>query len=137
EKHEEAPNMESDIHYLKKKVENGADYVVTQMFFDNNKYFDFVKRCREAGINVPIIPGLKPISRKAHLSILPKTFRADIPEELASRIRESKNDDDVKEAGIEWAIKQSKELLENGAPGLHFYTMSVSESVRKIAEKVF
>lgn len=137
EKHEEAPNMESDIYYLKKKVENGADYVVTQMFFDNSKYFDFVKRCREAGINVPIIPGLKPVSRKAHLSILPKTFRADIPEELASRIRESKTDDEVKEAGIEWAIKQSKELLENGAPGLHFYTMSVSESVRKIAEKVF
>lgn len=137
EKHEEAPNMESDIHYLKKKVENGADYLVTQMFFDNEKYFSFVKRCREAGINVPIFPGLKPVARKAHLSMLPKTFRADIPEELAERMRESKNDDEVKEAGIEWTIRQSKELLENGAPGLHFYTMSVSDSVQKIAEKVF
>lgn len=137
EKHEEAPNMESDMFYLKKKVENGADYLVTQMFFDNEKYFSFVDRCRAEGINVPILPGLKPISKKSHLTMLPKTFRSDIPEELASRIRESKTDEEVKEVGIEWAIRQSRELLEHGAPGLHFYTMSVSDSVLRIAEKIF
>lgn len=137
EKHEEAPNMVSDLHYLKKKVENGADYFVTQMFFDNEKYFSFVRRCREEGINVPILPGLKPVARKAHLSMLPKTFRSDIPEELAERIRDCKTDAEVKEVGIDWTIRQAKELLENGAPGIHFYTMSVSESVQKIAEKVF
>lgn len=137
EKHEEAPNMESDIRYLKMKVDNGADYLVTQMFFDNEKYFSFVKRCREAGIDVPIIPGLKPVARKAHLSMLPKTFRADIPEELAEAIRGCKTDEEVKQVGIDWTIRQSKELLENGAPGLHFYTMSVSDSVQKIAEKIF
>lgn len=137
EKHEEAPNMESDMFYLKKKVENGADYLVTQMFFDNEKYFRFVDRCRAEGINVPILPGLKPISKKTHLAMLPKTFRSDIPEELASRIRESKTDEEVKEVGIEWAIRQGRELLEHGVPGLHFYTMSVSDSVLKIAEKIF
>lgn len=137
EKHEEAPNMDSDIRYLKMKVDAGADYLVTQMFFDNEKYFSFVERCRQAGIDVPIFPGLKPISKKSQLSVLPKVFRADIPEELASRIRESKTDAEVKEAGIEWGIRQSKELLENGAPGVHYYTMSASDSVMKIAEKVF
>lgn len=137
EKHEEAPNMDSDIRYLKMKVDAGADYLVTQMFFDNEKYFSFVERCRQAGIDVPIFPGLKPISKKSQLSVLPKVFRADIPEELASRIRESRTDAEVKEAGIEWGIRQSKELLENGAPGVHYYTMSASDSVMKIAEKVF
>ncbi len=137
EKHEEAPNMESDIYYLKKKVENGADYLITQMFFDNSKFFDFVRKCREAGIEVPILPGLKPITKKAHLTMLPKTFRTDIPEELASRIRESKTDAEVKEIGIEWAVRQSRELLENGSPGIHFYTMSASDSVEKIARQLF
>ena len=137
EKHEEAPNMESDIHYLKKKVENGADYLITQMFFDNEKYFSFVERCRKEGITVPILPGIKPIARKAQLTILPKVFRTDIPEELASRVRDGKSDSDVKEAGIEWCIRQCRELLEKGAPGIHFYTMSVSDMVSKIAEKVF
>ena len=137
EKHEEAPNMESDIFYLKKKVENGADYLVTQMFFDNSKFFAFVDRCREVGISVPIIPGLKPVTKKAHLSMLPKTFRSDIPEELASAIREAKSDDDVKTVGIDWAVRQGRELLEYGCPGLHFYTMSASDSVAKIANKLF
>lgn len=137
EKHEEAPNMESDIYYLKKKVDNGADYLVTQMFFDNQKFFEFEKHCRQAGIMVPILPGLKPITKKAHLSILPKTFRSDIPEELASRIRECKDDTEAKEVGVEWAIRQSRELLEHGSPGIHFYTMSASENVRRIAEKIF
>ncbi|MDE6399575.1 MAG: methylenetetrahydrofolate reductase [NAD(P)H] [Muribaculaceae bacterium] len=137
EKHEEAPNMESDLYYLKKKVENGADYLITQMFFDNEKYFSFVERCRAEGITVPIIPGIKPISKKTQLTVLPKIFRTDIPEELASRIRESKSDSEVKEAGIEWGIRQCMELMEKGAPGIHFYTMSVSDSVSKIAEKLF
>lgn len=137
EKHEEAPNMESDIRYLKQKVDNGADYLITQMFFDNEKYFAFVDRCRREGITVPILPGLKPFSKKTQLSLLPKTFRIDIPEELASRVREAKSDDEVKAAGIEWGIRQARELLEKGAPGIHFYTMSASDSVKKIAEKVF
>lgn len=137
EKHEEAPNMQSDIFYLKQKVKQGADYLITQMFFDNNKFFEFEKKCHEAGIEVPILPGLKPITKKAHLSMLPKTFRSDIPEELASRIRESKNDNEVKEIGIEWAIRQGRELLEHGCPGLHFYTMSASDSVEKIAKDLF
>ncbi len=137
EKHEEAPNFESDLYYLKKKVENGADYLVTQMFFDNKKYFSFVKRCREAGINVPILPGIKPIAKKTHLNMLPKVFRVDIPEELASEIRECKTDAEVKEVGVEWGIRQTRELLENGAPGIHFYTMGVPGSVARIADKIF
>ncbi|MDE5674191.1 MAG: methylenetetrahydrofolate reductase, partial [Muribaculaceae bacterium] len=137
ENHEEAPNMDSDMYYLKKKVETGADYLVTQMFFDNEKYFRFVERCRAEGIDVPILPGLKPISKKSQLTVLPKVFRTDIPEELASRVRGCKTDEEVKLAGIEWAVKQSRQLLEHGAPGIHYYTMSVSDSVLKIAEKVF
>lgn len=137
EKHEESPNPDIDLQYLKLKVDNGADYIVTQMFFDNEKYFSFVERCRAAGINVPIIPGLKPISKMSHLTMLPKVFRIDIPEELASRIRECKTDTEVKQVGIEWGIRQSRELLEKGAPGLHYYTMSVSDSVSKIVENVY
>jgi len=137
EKHEEAPNMDSDIHFLKEKVKNGADYLITQMFFDNEKYFSFVKRCRAEGIAVPILPGIKPISKKTQLTVLPKVFRTDIPEELASRIRESKTDAEVKQIGIEWGIRQTRELLDKGAPGIHFYTMSVADSVQKIASRVF
>ena len=137
EKHEESPNMSSDIHYLKKKVEGGADYLITQMFFDNEKYFDFVERCKKEGINVPILAGIKPISKLHHLSLLPKTFKIDIPEELASKIRVCKNDEEVKEVGIQWGIKQCKELMESGVPGIHFYTMSAADSVERIAEKVF
>lgn len=137
EKHEESPNMESDLYYLKKKVENGADYLITQMFFDNNKFYEFIKKCREEGINVPILPGIKPISKKSHLTILPKTFKIDIPEELASEIRKCRTDDEVKEVGIKWAIEQSRDLLSHGCPGIHYYTMSASDNVVRIAEKVF
>ena len=137
EKHEEAPNKESDLYYLKRKVENGAAYLISQMFFDNKKFIDFVARCRKADIQVPILPGLKPISRKSHLTLLPKTFKIDIPEELAAEVRECKNDEEVKEVGIKWGIKQCKELLEHGVPGIHFYTMSAADSVEKIADKVF
>ena len=137
EKHEEAPNIENDLYYLKKKVENGADYLITQMFFDNNKFFDFERRCREEGINVPILPGIKPLSKISHLSMLPKTFKIDIPEELAAEVRKCKNDEAAKEVGIRWGVRQCRELLEHGCPGIHFYTMSASESVGKIAEAVF
>ena len=137
EKHEEAPNMDSDLFFAKEKVKNGADYLITQMFFDNERFFDFVKRCREEGITVPILPGIKPITKKHHLNLLPKTFKIDIPEALASAVRDCKNDDEVKKIGIEWGIKQGKELLERGVNGIHFYTMSAAESVEKIAEKIF
>ena len=137
EKHEEAPNLDSDLHYLKEKVDRGADYLISQMFFDNKKYFDFIKKCKDIGIDVPILPGLKPITKKHHLSLLPKTFKIDIPEDLASEVRACKNDEEVKQVGINWGIKQSIELLEYGVPGIHFYTMSAADSVTKIAEKVF
>ena len=136
EKHEEAPNMESDIHYMKMKVENGADYFITQMFYDNEKYFRFVDKCRAEGINVPIIPGIKPIYRKQQLTVLPKIFRTDIPEELASQIRDAENDQDVKEIGIQWCISQCEQLIEKGVPGIHFYTMGISDGIARIADKL-
>lgn len=137
EKHEEAPNMDSDFYYLKEKVKNGADYLISQMFYDNKKYLDFVKKCRENGVEVPILPGIKPITKLHHLSLLPKIFKIDIPEELAAEVRACKNDVEVKEVGIQWGIKQCRELLDNGVPGIHFYTMSAADSVAKIADKLF
>lgn len=137
EKHEEAPNMDSDIYWAKKKVENGASYLVTQMFFDNQKYFRFVEKCREAGINVPIIPGIKPIVFKNQLTVLPRVFRSDIPEDFASALRDCRNDEEVKQVGVEWCIEQCKELISNGVDGLHFYTLMASDSVRKVAEKIY
>lgn len=137
EKHEEAPNMESDIRYLKMKVDNGADYLITQMFYDNQKYFDFVERCIKEGINVPIVPGIKPIYKRQQLTVLPKIFRTDIPEDLASQIRECESDAEAKEVGIEWCIKQCEDLLNKGVPGIHFYTMGISDGVARIAEKIF
>lgn len=137
EKHEEAPNMDSDIHYMKMKADNGADYFITQMFFDNNKYFEFVKRCRAEGISVPIIPGIKPIYKKQQLSVLPKIFRSDIPESLASQIRDADDDREVKRIGIEWCKRQCEQLIEYGVPGIHFYTAGNSDSVAKVAEEIF
>ena len=137
EKHEEAPNMESDIRYLKMKVDNGADYLITQMFYDNQKYYDFVERCRAEGITVPIIPGIKPIYKKQQLTVLPKIFRTDIPEELASGIRECKSDSEAKEIGLDWCAKQCEDLLNHGVPGIHFYTMGISEGVARVADKIF
>jgi methylenetetrahydrofolate reductase (NADPH) len=137
EKHEESPNLDSDLHFLKKKIEAGAHYVVTQMFYDNQKYFDFVKRCREAGINVPIIPGLKPVSTKDQLMSIPKTFNVDIPSDLVKEMLKCKNNSEVRQLGVEWAIEQSKELMEFGVPVLHFYTMGKSDNVQKIAKAVF
>lgn len=137
EKHEEAPNMASDIHYLKEKVRNGADYLVTQMFFDNEKYFSFVRRCREEGINVPIIPGIKPVVFKNQLTVLPRIFRSDIPEAFASELRKCKNDEEAKAVGIEWCIQQCKELIATGVPSLHFYSYLASDSVYKVAKAVY
>lgn len=137
EKHEEAPNMESDIRYLKQKVDSGAEYIITQLFYDNRKFFDFVDRCRAAGINVPIIPGLKPLTKKRQLTILPKIFKCDIPEELAKAIEACKDDEAVKRVGIEWLTMQSKELIAQGVPDLHFYTLSAADSVREIAKAVY
>lgn len=137
EKHFEAPNHSNDLRYLKKKVELGAEYIVTQMFFDNQKYFDFVKRCREEGITVPIIPGLKPISTKKQLTVLPRIFHLDFPEELVHAVEACKSDKEVREVGIEFGIQQCKELLDFGVPVLHFYTMGKSDSVQRIARSVF
>ncbi len=137
EKHFEAPNLNTDFKYLKQKVDMGAGFIVTQMFFDNSKYIEFVRLCRENGINVPIIPGLKPITSSKQLISLPKNFHLDIPEELSNGINQCKSEKEVKELGIEWMINQCKELMKIGVPVLHFYTMSNPGPTKKIAEAVF
>lgn len=137
EKHIEAPNLATDLHYLKAKVDAGADYIVTQMFFDNRRYFDFVAACRKQGINVPIIPGLKPISVKSQLSTLPRTFAIDIPDDLVKEVEKCSDTSQVRQVGVEWAIEQSKELIRFGVPVLHFYTMGKSDNISKIARAVF
>jgi methylenetetrahydrofolate reductase (NADPH) len=137
EKHEEAPNMDSDIYYLKEKVKNGASYLVTQMFFDNEKFYAFEDRCRKEGINVPIIPGIKPIVFRNQLTVLPRVFRSDIPEPFAAELRKCKTDDEAKEVGVEWCIQQCKDLIAHGVPSLHFYTMMASESVRRVAKEIY
>lgn len=137
EKHFEAPNMKTDFKYLKQKVEMGAEFIVTQMFFDNSKYCQFVEQCRKNGINVPIIPGLKPITSSKQLISLPKIFHIDLPDDLTEAVQECKNEKDVKEVGIEWMIQQCKELVKVGAPVLHFYTMSNPEPTKRIAQAVF
>lgn len=137
EKHIDAVSFDQDLKYLKQKVDAGADYIVTQMFFDNAKYFDFVQKCREIGINVPIIPGLKPLATERQLDILPEIFHLEIPSDFVAEARKCTNNAAVKQLGIEWAVQQGKELIQAGVPALHFYTMSKSDSVRAIAEKLF
>lgn len=137
EKHIEAPNMQSDLKYLKEKINAGAEYIVTQMFFENSKYFSFVDLCRKEGINVPIIPGLKPISARNQIQTLPQTFNIDIPNDLAIEVDKCKNNSEARELGVEWAIRQSKELIKFGVPALHFFTMGRSDNVQKIAKAVF
>lgn len=122
---------------LKEKVEEGADYIVTQMFFDNSKFFKFVEDAREAGISVPIIPGIKPIAVKRHLQILPQVFKIDLPEELILEVEKCKSNAEVRQVGVEWCIQQSKELMEFGAPVLHYYSMGKSSNIQKIAKQVF
>ncbi len=137
EKHFEAPNMACDLKYLKHKVDLGAEYVVTQMFFDNQKFFDFVAKCREMGINVPIIPGLKPLTTKKQLTVLPSIFHIDLPDALVEAVEKCKSNEEVKQVGIEWGVQQSKELIKFGVPCLHYYSMSKSDAVQQIAKEVF
>ena len=137
EKHYEAANLDTDIQHLKEKVEAGADYIVTQMFFDNSQYFHFVEQLRQAGITVPVIPGLKPISSQRQIALLPRSFHIDIPQALVSELNKTKNPLDAYQVGIEWAIEQSRELLANGAPAIHYYTMAKTDNVRQIVKAVF
>jgi methylenetetrahydrofolate reductase (NADPH) len=137
EKHFESPNMTNDLKWLKQKVDAGADYIVTQMFFNNEKYFQFVETCRNMGITIPIIPGLKPLTTKKQLTILPKVFHIDMPDDLVDAVEACKDDKAVKQVGIEWAIQQSKELMKAKVPVLHFYTMGHGEITRTIASEVF
>ena len=137
EKHLEAPSLQTDLKWLKRKVELGAHYIVTQMFFDNQKFFDFVKAARAAGITVPIIPGIKPIAVKRHLQLLPQVFRIDLPQDLIDAVEKCKNNKEVRQLGIEWAIAQSKELKKAGVPVLHYYSMGKSDNIREIASAVF
>lgn len=136
EKHFEAPNLETDLVRLKEKVDAGADYIMTQMFFDNNKYYEFVKECRAIGINVPIIPGLKPITNKKQLSILPKIFHVDIPTELSNEIHKAKTDQDVEKIGTEWLTQQSKDLKAFGVPVLHYYTLGKPHVIYNVVKEI-
>lgn len=137
EKHMEAPSLDSDIHFLKQKIANGADYIITQMFFDNKKFFDFVSKCRKAGINVPIIPGLKPIATKKQLNLIPHRFSLELPDDLIMAVVKAKDNEAVKQIGIEWCISQSKELVKAGIPVLHYYSMGKAENIKAIAKEVF
>ncbi|HAV02810.1 MAG TPA: methylenetetrahydrofolate reductase [NAD(P)H] [Chryseobacterium sp.] len=137
EKHIEAPSLQFDLERLKQKVEAGADYVVSQMFFDNQKYFEFVAAAREAGITVPILPGIKPVAVKTHLQMLPKVFKIDLPEPLINAMQEAKDNTAVRQVGIEWAIAQCRELMQAGVPVLHFYSMGKSDNIREIARALF
>lgn len=137
EKHAEAPNLDYDIYWLKKKEEQGAEYAVTQMFFDNAKYFAFVSQARAAGVKMPIIPGVKPLSKKSQLSNLPKTFNIDFPAELMWEVMKSESDDEVREIGIEWCTAQCKELKSHGVPGIHFYTMGQANNIARVAKAVY
>ncbi len=137
EKHMEAPSLTTDLKRLKEKVDAGADYVVTQMFFDNQKYFDFVKKAQEIGITVPIIPGIKPIAVKRHLQLLPQVFKIDLPQELIEAVEGCKDNKAVRQVGIEFAIAQSKELKAAGVPFLHYYSMGKSDNIKAIASALF
>ena len=137
EKHVEAPSLQSDLKRLKEKVDAGADYVVTQMFFDNKKYFDFVDKARQAGIDVPIFPGIKPVAVKRHLQLLPQVFKIDLPEDLIQAIEKCKDNKQVREVGIAWCIEQSKELMAAGVPVLHYYSMGKSDNIKAIAKAIF
>ena len=137
EKHMEAPSFDSDIHFLKQKIHNGADYIVTQMFFDNKKFFDFVAKCRQEGVTVPIIPGLKPLATKKQLNQIPLRFSIDLPDELIMEVVKAKDNDAVRQIGIEWCTAQSKELLSAGIPVLHYYSMGKADNIKQIAQALF
>ena len=137
EKHEESPNMEQDIYWLKKKVEAGAEYAVTQLFYDNRKYFEFVKKVREAGINIPIIPGIKPLRKKSQLTVIPKTFKVDIPDELVQEALKCETDEATEALGTEWCIHQCKELIAHGVPSIHFYSVGAVDSIKQVAKAIY
>lgn len=137
EKHFEAPNLDQDLQYLKAKVDAGADYIVTQMFFNNEHFFNFVEKCRSIGINVPIVPGIKPITTLKDIELLPRVFHIEIPNELVKEIAKCKTNAEAKEAGVEWTIAQSNELKAKGAPAIHYYTIGISDNIKKIASQVF
>ena len=137
EKHMEAPSMDSDLHFLKQKIKNGANYIITQMFFDNQRFFDFVHKCRAAGIEVPIIPGLKPIATKKQLNLIPHRFSIELPDDLVREVVKATDNDAVKQIGIDWCIQQSKELVAAGIPVLHYYSMGKAENIKSIATAVF
>lgn len=137
EKHEEAPNMDSDIYWLKKKVEAGAEYAVTQLFYDNQKYFDFVEKARQEGINIPIIPGIKPFKKASQLSMIPKTFKVDLPDELVKETLKCKNEAEVQQAGVEWCINQCRELMAHGVPSIHFYSIGAVDSIKNVAQEIY
>ena len=137
EKHEEAPNIESDIRVLLEKQRCGAKLAITQLFYDNAKYFDFVERARAAGVTIPIIPGLKPLSKLSQLTMVPKTFHCDLPFALSEELRRCTSDEAVKQVGIEWGIEQCRDLIAHGVPSLHFYTLSAVDSIRKIAKAIY
>lgn len=136
EKHEEAPNLEMDMAYLKMKQDLGAEYAVTQLFYDNSKYFDFVDRARAMGITIPIIPGIKPFAKLSQLTVVPRTFHCDLPQELAEEVTRCKTDDDAKALGIEWTIHQCRELYAHGVNNIHFYTVSAVDSVAEVAKQL-
>ena len=137
EKHEEAPNIEQDIYWLKKKVEAGAEYAVTQLIYDNDKFIKFVERVRQEGINIPIIPGIKPLRKSSQLTVIPRTFKVDIPQDLAQEALKCQSEDDVKELGIEWCINQCKELIAHGVPSIHFYSVGAVESIKQVAKSIY
>ena len=137
EKHEESPNMEQDIYWLKKKVEAGAEYAVTQLFYDNRKYFEFVQKVREAGINIPIIPGIKPLRKKSQLTVIPKTFKVDIPDELVQEALKCETDEATEALGTEWCIHQCKELIAHGVPSIHFYSVGAVDSIKQVAKVIY
>lgn len=137
EKHDEAPNIDLDVMWLKNKVDSGADYIVTQMFFDNSHFISFVERCRHAGITCPIIPGIKPIVTRGQLTLLPKVFHVDIPTDLASELMKCSDDKQAKDVGVEWCIKQVRELYDAGVPSVHFYSLNATRSVQRVLEAIF
>ena len=137
EKHDEAPNADIDLAYLKNKVDLGASYIVTQMFFDNRKYYDFVDRCRAAGITVPIVPGVKPIVNCNQLTVLPKIFHVDLPSKLASELSRCSDNNAAKQVGIEWCTEQARDLIAHGVPSIHFYSHNATESVRQVAKNIY
>ena len=133
----EAPSLDSDIHFLKQKIKNGANYIVTQLFFDNSKYFAFVDKCRKAGITVPIVPGLKPLATTKQLNFIPHRFSVELPDALVKEVIKCKDNLGVREVGIEWCVQQSKELIEAGVPVLHYYSMGKSGNIKAIAQRLF